>query len=212
MSGRTDDMTLARLWRTGEILKWAILTQMVVIVALTVNNVVLSRKPIQTVAVLPSGEALSTGSVSEELRRNMAIHDTKEFLEGLHSKDAILGPSARKKAVWHMAPNLAKVIEKKVADSLLLMNMVASGAQTEIEWDIPPKVVNWNYPGVRIYGAFQVVTRTKDGRVERVKHNMTVDGSFFASTQSRPSGYLITRFMYVTDNRDLDNILNKIGG
>lgn len=209
---RTDDMTLARLWRTGEVLKWALLTQMVVICGLAANNYVISRKPIQTVAVLPSGEALNTGSVSEELRRNMALHDTREFLEALHSRDAVLGPTARKKAVWYMAPNLAKQIEKQVADSILLMNMVAAGAQSNIEWDIPPKVVSWNYPGVRIFGAFQVVTRTKDGLVERVKHNITVDGTFFASTEARPSGYLITRFMYVTDTRDLDNILNKIGG
>ena len=209
---RTDDMTLARLWRTGEVLKWALLVQMVVIVALGINNLVLSRKPVQTVAVLPSGEAMNTGSVSEELRRNMAIHDTREFLEGLHSKDAILGPTARRKAVWYMAPNLAKQIEKEVADSVLLMNMVAAGAQSHVEWDIPPKVVSWNYPGVRIFGAFQVVTRTKEGLIERTKHNIAVDGAFFASTEARPSGYLITRFMYVTDTRDLNDILNKIGG
>lgn len=212
MSGRSDERTLARLWRNGEVFKWAMLLLAVANAVLAVTCILIAKRPVQTVAVMPDGQTLMTNSVGDEMRQNQAKHDTREFLEALHSKDAILGPSARKKAVWYMAPNLQTEIGKSVSDSVLLTNMVASKAQSRIEWDIPPKIVSWNYPGARVYASFVVVTRGADGVEVREKHNVSVDGAFFASTESRPSGYLITRFKYVTDVRELNQILNQIGG
>lgn len=209
---RTDDKTFASLLRNGELFKWSILLLLVTNVILVISVVVIAKRPVQTVAVQPNGQASWTGSANEQVLKNMAIYDTKEFLEGLHTQDAFLGPAARKKALWYLVPNVREQISKQVADSVLLLAMAQSRAHCTIEWDIPPKVISWNYPSVRLFAVFQVVTREESGKVTRQKYNISLDGSFFQSTEARPSGYLIARFNYITDTRDLDQILNKIGG
>lgn len=211
-NGRSDERTLARLIRNGEIYKWTVLLLIVTVVVLAISNAMVANRPVQAVAILPDGSTYMTGSVTDEMRKNQAKYETKEFLEAMHSRDAILGPTQRRKAVWMMAPNLQTNIGKAVADSNLLKKIVENGAQSRVEWDIPPRIVSWDYPGVRIYGSMILITKDKSGAETREKQNITVDGTFFSSTEARPSGYLITRFKYITDVRELNTILNGVGG
>lgn len=208
----TDDDKFSRLIVRAQIFQFVVIVLAAVAIVLALVIVGLVNRGTKVVAVLPSGQAALTGSATEELQKNMALFETREFLECLHTQDAVLGPAARRKALWHLSPNVRQQIAKDVADSVLLLQMAQSRIQSRIEWDIPPKIVDWKYPGTRLFAAFQVVNRDPLGNETRVKHNMTLDGSFFTSTENRPSGFLVTRFTYVTDGRDLNTILNKIGG
>jgi hypothetical protein len=209
---RTDQNHFAALYTQATILKLVALVLLLVIGILAITCFALYHTPPRVVVVSPSGQTNWSDDADEKTYQNLAIHDAKDFIENLHSNDAIFGPAARKKAAWYLAPKIRKELGSSIDDSGLLAKMITSEITSRIRWIIPPRIVGWSQPNSRIYGQFEISNRAKDGTTSTEAHHIIVDGTFFGSTQERPSGYFVTRFKYLTDTKDIDDVLNSIGG
>lgn len=209
---RTDEPQFRNLYGQIAVLKTVGLFLLGVIFILVIGIFLVSQKPTRVVVIDGNGQTFDGRDATPDVYKNTALFSAGEFIEALHSQDAVFGPTLRKKAAWYLVPALRKKLSGSIDDSILLGKLISSRVRTKSQWIIPPKIVDWKYPNSRIYANVRVSNTLPDGTISTQEHHITVDGAFFGSTEERPSGYFVTRFQYLTQDKDIDDMINNIGG
>lgn len=209
---RNFDLALLDVLKNLRIWQIAFLGQSLVVVALLfVVYSMAGRKPV-VVAIDSQGRAGFGLEPSQETWKNIATKEVFNFLSDLHSYDAVSVVTARNDALAAMVPSLRAKVQKDVADSTLLMGIIASGTRSRIKWNIPPQIVLWDYPSARFYASFDLEVIDAQGNSNIKTNHALINTTFFGTTKDRPSGHYVTAFQYITDEKTLKDVLNSIGG
>jgi hypothetical protein len=209
---RSDEPQFRNLYGQIAVLKTVGLILLGVILILVMGIFIVSQKETRVVVIENSGRAYEGRNATLDVYKNTSLYSAGEFIEAIHSQDAVFGPTLRNKAAWYLVPALRKKHGASINDSVLLTKMISSQVRTKTEWIIPPKIIDWAYPNSRVYANIRVSNTLSDGTVSTQEHHITVDGAFFGSTEERPSGYFVTRFQYLTQDKEIDDMINSIGG
>lgn len=209
---KSFDLALLDVLKNLRIWQIAFLGQSLVVVALLcVVWSMAGRKPV-VVAIDSQGRAGFGLEPSQDTWKNIATKEVSNFLADIHNYDAVSVVNARNEALAAMVPSLRAKVQKDVADSTLLMGIIASGTRSRIKWNIPAQIVLWDYPSCRFYSSFDLEVVDGQGNSSTKTHHVLVNTTFFGTTKDRPSGHYITGFQYITDEKTLKDVLNSIGG
>ena len=208
---RPDEGSFRGLLKQIFVLKIVMIAMVICTITLTLSTYMLSQKAVDVVVIDGNGNSHWTTKADGDVFKNMAVAETKDFLESLHSYDSDFAPIAREKASWYLAPSLREPLKATINDSSLVSGIVSSGAQSQINWNFDPKIVRWEYPKARLYGSFDVGISFPNGEESVKSQNVSVDVTFYGSSSARPSGMFITGFTYLSGT-DLNDILNTVGG